>query len=233
MKELGWKQNYPRRAPLPQAAWPSQLCPSAQPGNELEYVVEGREKSKPRLGCAAWTHHTHPTFLCSGNMGGWMIFGHRTGVWGRRCGTLTSPAFFSSSPPSFLPPAFLPFRCHYCLLSLLRRQQRQQELQKFWSICLLSVPLTWVQGAYVSCSALAMTRPFVHPGESSRNTCAGDERPGGIWPRVQETRRVPLAGRSSVSCPTGELCLIQVQEVLEKLSTCHWDSMMHFPVVGL
>lgn len=134
---------------------------------------------------------------------------------------MTSPTFFSSSPPSFLPPAFLPFRCHYCLLGLLRRQQRQQELQKFWSICLLSVPLTWVQGAYVSCSALAMTRPFVRPGESSRNTCAGDECPEGIWPRVQETRRVPLAGRSNVSCPTGKRCLIQVQEVLEKLSTCH------------
>lgn len=171
VKELGWKHRAtPETAPFPQAAWPSQLRSLAQPGNELDYVVEGREKPKPYLGCGAWMHLIHPAFPCSGNMGGWMMFGHRTGMWGRWSGTSTSPTFFSSSSTSFWPPDFLPFHCHYCLLSLLHRQQWQQELQKFWRICLLLIPLTWLQGAYLSCSALAMTLPFVRHGESSRTS---------------------------------------------------------------
>lgn len=91
------------------------------------------------------------------------------------------------------------------------RQQWQQELQKFWHSCSPLIPLTWVQGANLSCSAL---------GKEAGLHCTGDECPGEIWPRVQETRWI-LLGWSSVSCPTGELCLDEVQEVLEKLSTCH------------
>lgn len=62
--------------------------------------------------------------------------------------------------------------------------------------------------------------------------CAGDECPGRIWPRVQETCRVPLAGRSSVSCPLVSSVWIRFKKCLKNCQPAI-DSMMHFPVVRL
>lgn len=152
-------------------------------------------------------------------------------VWGSRWGTFTSLTFLSSSPQSFLPfPSylfkkvpFLPFQCHSCQLSLLHVSGGSRNYR---SCGILAVPLQPPHGCRVHIF-------FLFPGKAEGLHCPGDECPGELWPRVQETRGILSAGRSSVSCPTGELCLDEVQEVLEELSTCHWGSRMHFPVVRL
>lgn len=174
-------------------------------------------------GLTIWPHF-------SGSMGGWMIFEHRTRVQGKRYGSSPSSTSFSLSPPSFWPSDFLLW-CNYCLLSLLCRKLQQQEYRNpsvfAWPWCpsprcraytFLAMP--WLWQYHLSAQ-----------GKEVGLHWAGDECPGGIWRRVQEIHQVPFAGRRNVSCPSGKLCLNRVQEALEKLSTCHWDSMMHFPVV--
>lgn len=226
MKELGWKHRTTSETdPL------AQPVVSLVPAWEWAWVC-GRRKGK-----------INTTFgLCSLDAQHWPCFylqwepGRMDDAWSQDQSVgKTMWHFHISHLLLFLPSlflAFLPFLCHYCLLSLLHRQQ-QRELQKIWHICLLLTSFTWVQGAYFLALSWLWPYHLFTQGKAVRLHCAGDDCPGGIWPRVQETHRVPLAGRSSVSCPTGKLCLNQVQEVLEKLSTCHWDSMMHFPVVRL
>lgn len=124
MKELGWKRRAtPGTAPLPQVAWPSQLCPSAQPGNEPEYVMEGKEKIKAMLRLCSLDAPCSPYFYLQWAHGRVDNIRAQGQCVRKKTWHFHISHFLLFFPSAFLAPAFLTFCCRYCLLSRLHRQQ--------------------------------------------------------------------------------------------------------------